>query len=197
MKNLLLISAVSAFLAQSASAAITITWNKSGTVITGSIAGSVSSTELSYANSQTPNTGNIDQHSFSTDTSVNNRNGNYDMYLFSTVVLTHAVQEVKMNSYNNNTGTGDSFGYYVTGTTVLLSLPSGYVPGTDFAGTLTVNLQPAAATLSQYFVFGDAFTLNGSPFITFVDGSAIPEPTSTLLVAAAGLALCARRRRSA
>jgi hypothetical protein len=197
MKNLLLISAVSAFLAHSASAAITITWNKSGTVITGSIAGSVSSTELSYAQSQTPSTGSIDQHSFSTDTSVNNRNGNYDMYSFSTVLLTHAAQEVKMNSYSGNTGTGDTFGYYVTGSTLRISLPSGYVPGTAISGTLTVNGQSAGYTLDPYFIFGDAFKLDGSPFITFVDGSAIPEPTSVLLLAASGFALCIRRRRGA
>lgn len=197
MKNLLLISAVSAFLASSAGAAITITWNKSGTVITGSIAGSVSSAELAYATSQTPNPVNVNQHSFDTSTSVNNRNGDCDMYFFTTVLLTQVGGEVKMNSYNGNSGTGDSFGYYMSGTTMLLSLPSGYVPGAAISGTLTVNGQPAGYTLSQYFVFGDAFKLNGSPFITFVDGSSIPEPTSSLLLAASGLALCVRRRRGA
>jgi hypothetical protein len=198
MKNLLLISAVSAFLAHSASAAITITWNKSGTVITGSIQGSISSAEFIAAGSPAANANSGNIHSFDTNTSVSNRSGNFDMYFLTTVSLTHEFSEVKLNSYSGNSGTGDNFGYYMANaTTMLLSLPSGYVPGTAISGTLTVNGQSAGYTLDQYFVFGDAFKLDDNPFITFVDGSAIPEPTSALLLAASGLALCIRRRRGA
>ena len=190
MKRILIVPALAALVASSATAGMTITWSQTGTVITGVITGSVSSTELSFATNQVPLKDDYGALYMLEGGYVLSSNGPCDYYNFYTMNLWLAPDPVKKSFSSGISGTGDTFGYHESSgsngiNSLELWLPRGYTAGTAIASTLTINgATPVtdAAPFTNTFTFGDIITLGGVPFVTFVDGnsiSAVPEVTST------------------
>ena len=121
--------------------------------------------------------------------------GTYDRYLFSTSKLTITPAIHNLNTYSGNTATGDTFAFTIPNSYLFLVLEGGYQADAPINSTLVA--EGYGLPLSFAFAFGDVVKLNGNPFITYVNGGAVPEP-STYGLMAGGLALAAvavRRRK--
>ena len=206
MQRILLVPALAALIASSATAGMIITWTETDTALTGTVSGSISAAQLALAGGPSPSTATLHRIDSGGFASIN---GAYDLYNFSSNTTRSNYANVNpWNSYEapGSSGTGNNFGlmwrYYFDGGMVYypaLELPSGYVAGTALTGSLTINGSnlltdhPLSAT-----TFGDIITLDGSALVTYVNGnsiSAVPEVTSSFtMLGLIGSGLLLRRR---
>ena len=193
-----LAAALTAMLATSASAEITISWTMTSNSLIGTYSGSFSAAELSYATSSFTDTTNT---MASSDTSPSlfsfpTNNTSTSVFYYASDKYANTASTNKYNFYSGNTASGDPFSYNVNSGYLFIRLSQSYVADSVISGTLTINTVYEDTDLDDYFTFGNVVTLNGNPFITYVNGSAVPEPsTYAAIIGMAGLGLALTRRR--
>ena len=203
MKRILLVPALAALIASSATAGMIITWTETNTALTGTFAGSISDSQLAtfLKWDSTDTSKYMDGNSFVSLTGNSDQYFSHVAYQQTTLPTGSSDYINPWNAYSNTSSTGDAFGfhwYYTDG--FALYVPSGYKAGDLISGSLTINGNNLLNDhpLSQT-TFGDIITLAGAPLVTYVNGnniSAVPEVTSsftTLGLLTSGLLL---RRRS-
>lgn len=104
---------------------------------------------------------------------------------------------INYNSYSGNTASGSNFALWFNGNfpdpvPMEITLNSSYTAGSPINSTLTVAGK--TQSLESSYVFGNLATLNGNPLVTFVNGDAVPEPSTSLLGVFAVACLFRRRR---
>ena len=192
-----LLLAVAAMLPGSASAGVTITWSQIGQYYRAVVTGSLSAEELgatAFSSTMSLSAG----ASFDTSPSfgVITSAGNYLRHYYAAGDLTVTPNFNRLNSYSGNQGSGDPFGFYYNGSWLIVSLSIEYDASQPISTTLYSYRY--GQTLTNSFTFGDVVLLNGNPFITYVNGGIVPEP-STYGLALGGLVLAGaliRRRKT-
>ncbi len=208
MKRILLVPALAALIASSATAGMTITWTETNTALTGTFSGSISAGQLANTVKWENDTSNhyMDSATFYSATGKTDWYYSSMAYNWTTLPTRSPDSFNSWNQYSGNSGTGDNFGFrWGSGPSFSLYVPVGYVAGTPISGSLTIpysggtllNDHPLSLT-----TFGDIITLAGAPLVTYVNGnsiSAVPEVTSSftmLGLLTSGLLLRRRGRKA-
>lgn len=178
-------------------AAVTVTWTDLGGQFQAVVAGSFSSEELglSSSSSSLSLTTSVTRYDTTPSFFSVTSNDNYTIHFFGSSVYAAIPSFSTSNNYTG-TASGDTFGFAISGNQLRIYLPITYQFGQSIASSVLFSY--SGMTLSESFKFGNVVTLDGNPLITYIDASAIPEPSTYGLVLG-GLVLAGaaiRRRRT-
>lgn len=177
--------------------AITVTWTDLGGQFQAVVAGSFSSEELSFSNSSSTLslTTSITRYDTTPSFFAVASNDNYTIHFFGSSVYAAIPSFSTSNNYTG-TASGDTFAFAISGNQLRIYLPITYEFGQSISSSVLFSY--SGMTLSESFKFGNVVTLDGNPLITYIDASAIPEPSTYGLILG-GLVLTGaaiRRRRA-